>query len=43
MRDLQPVEAVSPVELINQVVAAELRVDQASLDDAFVELTKREK
>ena len=35
--------AVTSVLARNQVVAADLRVDQASLDDAFVELTKREK
>jgi ABC-2 type transport system ATP-binding protein len=33
--------AVTSVLARNQVVAAELRIEQASLDDAFVELTGR--
>ena len=35
------VHAVTSVLARNQVIAAELRVEQASLDDAFVALTGR--
>jgi ABC-2 type transport system ATP-binding protein len=35
--------AVTSVLARNQVVAAELRIEQATLDDAFVELTGRKK
>jgi ABC-2 type transport system ATP-binding protein len=35
------VHAVTALLAANQIIAADLRVEQASLDDAFVKLTGR--